>query len=190
MKDLAQQAARLHDACLPGSLLSKLGPSLTGHFYAFALSSNKEKVFYEANPGLQGVAVLSMEPDTLMKRFFLECTSRPGLLLSLPFTRPAAVVKTALGIVMPEKAPEKIHGLPEVVHIYTGHAARRQGIGKNLLAQVEQYLARLRVKTYFLKTENLPQNQALAFYKASGFERAGVNSRNVYFTKPVAGLSS
>jgi GNAT superfamily N-acetyltransferase len=64
-------------------------------------------------------------------------------------------------------------GRPEVVAICITEAERNRGVGKRMLKAIEAYLAELGSQSYLVRTDDRPDNRAIAFYVREGFRTIG-----------------
>lgn len=181
-----EQISGLHMECLPTSMLTQLGAGATSAYYRFVDASAKERIFYETQ-GVKttAVCVLSLSPQNLNSRFLIANLS--ALIWPLSKYYLCNLSKVIGTLFSSEREPSIIGGgsSPEVVQIFTAKELRGKGWGGKLLARVEKYLKDEGHKTYFLKTENRPDNQAIGFYLRQGFSEIVSSQKNEfkYFIK-------
>jgi ribosomal protein S18 acetylase RimI-like enzyme len=145
--------ARLHRACLPASMLTRLGSLIVTRYYRFAIGSPLEHVWValdDAGSGGDGArtvvggCVLSDEPGTVSQRFFL----------GRRFVRRPA------------------HS-PEVTQIFTDGKLRGKGLGAALLRACEATLRTRGLRKYFVHTQRDDNDAGIRFYRREGFVPIG-----------------
>lgn len=186
----ADRLAASHAACLPGSVLSALGPAVLRRYYAFADRSPSEMLLVARCSGeIVGACIVSDSPDSLMSRF-----SRRYLF--------AVVARTGLGIVFNARvrafvrsrfasrsaAGEDLrHGRPELLQIFSAAETRSRGVGRSLIDEVDRRLTERGIGSYLVKTETDGGNRAIGFYLRNGYREVLTASvegkRYTYFEK-------
>jgi GNAT superfamily N-acetyltransferase len=161
------EIASLHSEALPTSNVSKLGPSYTRSWYRFAAASQLEEAFvaHDASGAVIGGAMLTLSPEGLAKRILLHTPMIFHLAV-----RPRLAFRLALDKLRSEDHASKVRGVPEVIAIFVNSAYRSQQVGKRLLAFIEGWLRHRGATCYAVRTEDNPNNRAIAFYLREGFQ--------------------
>lgn len=168
--------AELHREALPNSLFALGGMEFLRAYYGYVSRSPLEQLFWEEDSSLViAGAVLSLEPRTLSRRFFLSAPAANGREVLAAFFGNRAFAKKVVGhMTAKEELPRDIVGLPEVVQIYTSPAHQNKGLGSSLIRKIEVYLGSKNIPKYFLKTRADEKNPAKAFYDKRGFRKIAV----------------
>lgn len=160
--------ADLHAEVLPTSLVSRLGRRYCRRFYRYCASSRLEHVITVARDGgLAGGAMVSLQPASLSSRLLRET---PLLLAAvLNFWR-----VPWLRLISPERgASQREETVPELIELLVNPRHQGAGIGRQLLAEVEAWLARQGVERYDVKTFADVAHPAAKFYMTNGFRITG-----------------
>lgn len=177
--------ARMHVEALPGSLVSMIGRRYARVFYRYVARSTDEIVLlHRDGRELIAACIASLHPETLARRLLLHTPLALHAALAVRRLPLRAMVAGARG---PSAKPP---AGPEILLIFTVPAARSRGLGNQLLARCEAYLANLGHRRLLVKTRDEPGNRAIGFYERHGFERrARVISYGkalVLFEKPLS----
>jgi|GEM_PF-3488868 len=168
----ASELARMHCTCMPSSLVSRLGVSNAEAVYRYCARSKLEVVFAaNAQDTVVGGAWLSLAPSSLSRRL-LFCTP----LVPKLFARPNLAlewIRQGYRDARSRESRRTIKGYPGVIAIFVDASHRGRGVGAQLLLQMESFLRGRNVTHYVLRTEDSPENRAVAFYQREGFEGFG-----------------
>ncbi len=165
-----RQAATLHLASLPESLLSFLGLVRLERYYDYVTVAETETVFlYRSKEQVLGVAVLSRAPETLMVRALKHDLAKVLWRALIVSTRSATAARRFARARSGSALPAAVQGVPEVVQLFISASSRGQGIGELLLKEVESCLRGESRFSYYVKTPATSENRALRFYKRLGF---------------------
>ena len=173
--ELIKTVAALHIDCMPTSILTKYGPSILHSFYKFISSSKHEKLFLVSDFKVNGVAVISFAPQTLMKRFVMGRGINILYEIALKSLMSPTVMKTSIRTILSVKRqPEILDGVPELVLLFVDKHERRKGTATQLIEQIEAFLKLQSISRYYVKTlENNIDNIPISFYKKQGFGEVG-----------------
>jgi ribosomal protein S18 acetylase RimI-like enzyme len=181
--------AKLHLLSLDNSLISFLGIVVVKKYYEFIKNSPVDFLFLlrEGNI-IVGACVLSKIPKTLMKRFIKRNWLIVGINVLISFLSSQIKRKRIFNFLLKRSlSPNEVHGLVEILQIFTDPDFRNLKIGTRLLEQVETFLKKEEIHKYYLKTFSSEYNDAIHFYKQRNFKEVGkslVGDRNyVYYIK-------
>ena len=184
--------AWLHVHSIDDSLPAWLGVGFSDQLYQFLARSLNETLFPERVDGrIESVCVLSFAPASLHGRILrgtLPALALHGL--SALVTRPdfrrflrSSIAEALRGTESP--------AAPEITYIFSNVRLRGYGLGARLLERVETHLRERGETTYFVKTLDVADNRAIAFYEENGFAPIGTRieagRRFVQFQKPIQG---
>ena len=164
-----REAAALHCRLLPGSAIARFGQGFARSFYRYANRSPAESVFAAIDSGaIIAAALVSYRPHDLQSRMLIHTS-----LFAAMATHPIAAAQ-----IMRERLFVRTEGdidptLPEVIAIFTEAGRQGQGIGARLLRAVEAELSTRGLRQYCVRTEDAPDNRAIAFYDKQGFSVVG-----------------
>lgn len=176
--DLKDSCVRAHSLLLPSSLLSMLDASVLARYYEFISKSTEDAVLIRIDESrFLGAAVVSLDPDTLNWRFFLKRIAPIGWTVFRSFLSNARIRKFIIMQVKggADSRPRHCDG-PELLQIYVDEYAQSKGVGTALLKDTEEWLRGRQISRYVVKTENVPANKALNFYRCRGYEEIGHGS--------------
>ncbi len=166
--------AEMHRACLPNSLVTRMGSEYGKAFYRFLRTSPLEKVFIEKDgEEILGACVLSLEPESLTRRLVTSTPVIRSALRSLP-----RLVQLVRNVVLSSRRGERQPSGPELLMIFTLEHARGRGLGARMLETVEQYLHERGCTWWWVKTLDDPRNRAIDFYLGNHFTRQKSITRN------------
>ncbi len=164
--------AILHEASLPDSLMTRLGPAALARFYAFLGESAHERVWVaEADGAVAGGCVVSDAPHTIQSRF---ARHRP-LAFALDVARGVARdrgLRARLASRRDSTSSDPAH-VPEVTQIFTDAGWRGKGLGARLLASCEADLRGRGHTKYFVHTQRDDNDAGIRFYRREGFVAVG-----------------
>ncbi len=159
--------AKLHCACLPGSLISKVGDTYAQQFYDYAARSASEIVLAAREGGeLVGGALVSLDTDSIAWRM-IRGTPLFFHILRRPFS-PAARTITFDRLRRGPRDRVEV-GMPEVVALFTAAQHRGRRIGAALLSRAEALISARGFSEYAVRTEDHAGNRAVGFYEREGF---------------------
>ena len=168
----AQQLAALHRTTLPLSVLGRMGEPTLQQYYRWAAKSTSEHVFLARERDLvTGVAVLSEEPATVIRRFVRATPwtfSRDALLTLVR----SAEFRRDVRAFWRERSNET-HEKPEVLQIFVDRERQSQKTGTRLLERVETWLRTHGVPRYYARTLAEQNEPTLTFYARRGFHEVG-----------------
>jgi GNAT superfamily N-acetyltransferase len=171
--------AALHVACLPSSMISRLGSPAVERFYAFARSSPMEVVWSAVDQDVIGGCVVSDEPHTMLARFTRAAPLRFARELATATLADAELRRRIASRfrdgLLGERQASTTTGphVPEVTQIFTDARRRGQGIGAALLRTCEQHLRTRGVQNYFVHTHRDDNDAGIRFYEREGFVTVG-----------------
>jgi GNAT superfamily N-acetyltransferase len=169
--------ARMHVEALPGSLVSMIGARYARAFYRYVARSADEIVLlHRDGRALIAACIASLHPETLARRLVVHTSLALHAMLAvhrLPLRAMLASARTP--------SPPTRRG-PEILLVFTVPAARSTGLGAQLLARCEAYLATRGHTQLLVKTRDEPGNRAIGFYERRGFER---RARVISYGKPL-----
>jgi len=153
--------ARLQERILPGSALSRLGLHYLRSFFAYVERSPHELCLVERNRSgaIVAACVVSTSMSSLPRRLLRNTT-----LLIEAARHPRWLVDTLVHGGGRAGAEES-----ELLLLFTNEAERGHGHGTQLIARAETELFRRGVDRYVVRTFDDPDDPALAFYLARGF---------------------
>ena len=165
------QLAELHLANLERSIISQLGKPLLCRYYIFIAQSSEDFLFVNGDSGaLRGVAVLSLDSDTVMPRFaktywlaFLIALVRKTL------GQPSFASSFIKSAGSSNPATENIEQIPEIIQLFVDVKYRGQGIGGNILETVDRFLEKRDIPQYFIRTRVEDNEATLGFYARNRF---------------------
>lgn len=165
------ELAKIHCDSLPGSLISSLGPNIVKRYYKFLIKSNEEHFFFiKEKEQITGHCVVSMAPDSLMKRFFIgDIFSIMGSVIKNVWFSRKNRLRIFSFTYQIAKPPPEIKGIPELVQICTSSLYRNKKIGTKLLLLAEEFLCFNKAKSYYIKTGSDRSNKALYFFEKKSF---------------------
>ena len=159
----AERIAEMHEARLPGRMLTSMGRDYLRAFYRFVASSPLEKMFVAREDGrIVGVCAVTLAEETVLRRaiaatpFRFTATALARFCVSAPFRRDCFAVFAA------EERPALD---PQILVIFTDRTGA--GVGARLVATVAGALADGEV--LYTKTE-ADSAGAIEFYTRNGFE--------------------
>ena len=163
---LVDELARLHVACLPESLFSRLGMGATRCLYRFMAASRAESfaVAFDADGVPVGASVTIFQPTSLLRRAVL------GSNLGFWLLRKAHRLPWAS--VADSKSPG-LRPMPELMFLFVSPALRSCGAGRTLVTLAQSEVYRLGGAELCVMTEDRPGNRALDFYRGMGYELQG-----------------
>jgi len=171
----AAAAARLHCEALPGYFLPALGPSVLEALYRAIvdLGAGFGFVTLDGSGRLDGFVLATVDTRRLFGRVM-----RRRWYELLPLVAARAVVRPSLWLKLLETAlyPGRAQAaapLPELLVIAVRADTRRGGVGRGLVAALEERLRALDARRYEVSVARQGTG-AQAFYKALGFEEARV----------------
>ncbi len=166
--DQINQLARLHHRILP-SLLTDLGLPIVERYYQFARADSSviSACALDANGSLLGWAIGSPAPNRVTRRisdawgwFILQ-------MLRILFTRPRVMVQLIAS--SRSMQTELQEGAVELTYIGVGESARRQGLGRALLATFIESARERKFTSVELSVE-AENADAIALYTKVGFK--------------------
>lgn len=174
----SERIIHLHRESLGRSLIALLGDVILWRYYKFVLASRVDHLFTAKRHGeIVGVAVVSEESRSIIKRFWFANPAVFGVFVAIGFFRHGQVRQSVLGTMFGREQSAAIDPkMPELIQIFTGSSLRNQKIGTSLLEGVEKFLRQSRYKEYFIKTELSRQNEAKFFYRNRLFREHSVSS--------------
>jgi GNAT superfamily N-acetyltransferase len=167
-----ERLSDLHRRVLPGSVLAKLGLRVLRYYYRWVEGSSRERLFLvRDHAGIQAAAVLSFDPETVLKRFLLQNPTAlfPGLLVSAMTSRAARaqLIGCARDLIRGGGSPI---GSPEILQIFTATDHRSDGLGTELIGRIEAELLQGDTTEYYAKTLLHGNDGAIEFYRRRGFQ--------------------
>lgn len=166
------QLATLHRACLPDSMISMLGPAAVTRYYDLVTTSAVEHVVVARGTGpVEAACVLSLEPDTVLRRYVSAAPLRFAADLAHRALTPA--FRKRLLARLEEGGGAAGTGVPEVTQIFTDAAQRGRGLGSALLLACEDKLRALGHLTYCIHTLRDDNDAGIRFYHREGFTDSG-----------------
>ena len=160
------QLARLHVQCLPDTGISTLGPRYATSFYHYITRSTREYLCcHREGQNVIGAAVMSMDPQRLLRRLWWCTPLALHLLSGVPSLRRWQTVKALWPGATAREAGDQRQ--PEMIYLFTAKGSRRRGVARGLLERQETLLASLGHHSYIVRTPDTPQNPATNFYTAS-----------------------
>lgn len=165
--------AELHVKGIDDSLPALLGQQYAARFYSFLAASSCERLFVERVAGrVESVCVTSEAPDSLNARI-VRATFPSLIPAALAALQKRPFRRFLRGVLSELAQTTDASKTPEITYIFTNAQVRGTGMGKRLIERVDQRLGELGFEGYYVKTLDDPDNRALAFYDAQGFERIG-----------------
>ena len=168
-----------HRLSLPTSALSWLGETYLRAFYRHVQRSKLEAlvIHRDETEEIVAAAVIVWEPSRLLQRLLLHTPMAMFLLFRVPWIIAGLLHRrrtiTTAGLIGCAASATNLLHAPEVVHFYTAPNRRGCGFGKALLEQCEGLLSSIGESRYWLKTRDVTDNRALAFYLQNGLVRMG-----------------
>jgi GNAT superfamily N-acetyltransferase len=167
-----QRLAMLHQQTMPHSVLGRLGGPTLRRYYQWVANSRVEHVFIAREDGeVTGVAVLSEQPSTVIRRFVLAHPLRFMRDALATFLHVAEFRREALSFL--RERSNDADTTPEVLQIFVAHERQARHTGTRLLERVEQWLRRRRRTRYYARTLATGNDATLAFYGRRGFREVG-----------------
>jgi len=166
-EDVLAGCAALHVACLPRSLLSRVGKGFTRHFYRSVANSASDALFYirDAEGGIAASLVMSEDPDALTERL-------PKLrLLAAALLRPRSWLPLLRAVF--DRTDTGASAGPTIVVLFTDARLRRRGLSRHLVEAAETLAAAWGRDSITVVTENRKDNSAISFYLAIGYRQLG-----------------
>lgn len=168
-----EQLTALHRRTLPRSVLGRMGPSTLERYYRWVVRSMSEQLFVSREgTRVIGAAVLSLEPESVMRRFIAAAPAAFVLSASAAFLRDGAFRAQALAYVF-ERGKTTAAAVPEVLQIFVAPDRQSRHAGTALLEQVETWLKTHGVARYSVRTLAERNDATVAFYARRGFQPAG-----------------
>lgn len=154
--------ARLHCACLPGSLLTRLGDAFVARFYGWVQRSPAESLFLVRGDDsrIVGCCLVSHEPSSLARRM-----SGPAKLALAAIRRPQAwpaLLRQAMG------GAAAFRG-GDIVLLFAAPDCRRRGVATAAIAAAEAEARARGAKAMGVLTQARADNAALGFYARQGY---------------------
>jgi ribosomal protein S18 acetylase RimI-like enzyme len=156
----------LHVAALPHSLVSLLGRRYAKAFYRYIVRSQQEILGVVRNSAgsVNAALVVSLCPSTLEARLACSTPLLPSMLIRAPRL---PLRQMAREFLRPDRSGTDER--PELIIVFTDGRCRGRGIGRSLVRLCEASLKERRLHSYIVKTESVPENDALNFYTRLGF---------------------
>jgi GNAT superfamily N-acetyltransferase len=165
----------LQRTTLPSSILGRMGAATLTQFYRWAAESPRECLFADRAGGqVVGGALLSFEPDTVIRRFVSYARTRFGLTLAWVVVRDHTFRRDVLAYMWERPWTPAGDTLgPELLQIFFVPHLQGQGRGTALLQRIETAVSGRGARTYFVRTLANDNDKVIAFYCRRGFEPAG-----------------
>jgi GNAT superfamily N-acetyltransferase len=164
----AERLAGLHRASLTTSTLARLGRAALARYYQWVAASPNEYLFLaRSDGGIEGAAVLSFEPDSMLRRFAAANPIAVGAAAAATFLTDA-IFRRELGAYLRAGGGASMPG-PEVLQIFVAAPARGRSIGSQLLERVEAVLRTRGTGGYYVRTLLEDNTATRAFYERRGF---------------------
>jgi len=195
-EDDIEQICFLHSISLPDSIITLLGKTIIKRYYNYVINVDKEILFFiKENEKVLGSCLISIKPETLMKRFLLRHWDITSIFVMKALISSSTKRKRILNFLLKKSnKPSEINGMPEIVQIYTNPAIKNQKVGTRLLIQAEEFLVNRKIEKYFLKTFSSDDNQALHFYNRRNFKKIAEielgKRKYIYFIKDLGTFNS
>lgn len=156
--------ARLHMSCLPNSLFSILGYSVTKRMYSYLLKSKFEliRVLISDNGNVVGAVVVSFSANSFLLRLLMA----PSVLFHIILNS----YKIPYSMIF-DHTDKKDSNDPELMFIFVDHKYRSLGLGRELMENTHQILGWLGVSKVLVSTENDKKNRAIPFYENIGYQQ-------------------
>jgi GNAT superfamily N-acetyltransferase len=168
--------AELHSVSLTHSPLARLGRPMVGQYYRWAAGSPEEQLLLarDARGVVQGAAVVSRSPDTVLRRFAKTRLARFGAAVLERFAIDHEFRRDALAFAAEAlRSQPPLDTAPELLQIFVDAGRRHQSLGRDLVEAIEQQLRRGGATVLWTRTLLEDNDMALAFYRRLGFEAAG-----------------
>ena len=156
---------------MPHTAVAHLGERYAARFYDYVAISPTENTFIVPGTGLgdiQAACIVSLDPSSLIRRLWHHTSLLYAVVTHL--TDPAIVgVARALS---PWKSTPRRHShddAPEITSIFTAPDRLRCGLGTQLLARCEDFLAASGHTRYTVQTADVESNTARFFFASVGF---------------------
>ena len=171
MEDI-RQLARLHRMTMPHSVLGHMGASTLERYYRWVVQSPSEQLFVSReNAEIVGAAVLSLSPDSVMRRFITAWPLSFATLAAAAFLRDRTFRRDVRGFLLNRDNGNASLAMPEVLQIFVAPERQSRHTGTELLDRVEGWLKTNRVSRYCVRTLAERNDATLAFYQRRGFKR-------------------
>jgi ribosomal protein S18 acetylase RimI-like enzyme len=173
MEDI-RQLARLHRMTMPHSVLGHMGAATLERYYRWVVQSANEQLFVSRDNGeIIGAAVLSLSPDSVMRRFITAWPLSFALRATAAFLRDSAFRRDVRGFLLSRENGHASLAMPEVLQIFVAPERQSRRTGSALLDRVEAWLKTNRLSRYCVRTLAEQNDATLAFYQRRGFQPAG-----------------
>ena len=162
--DVPAVIAQQH-ACLRGSIVTELGDRFLTRFHAAALEHPATRAFVAREQELIGFAIGTIDVHAFNR--FVKPRVLPALVRALLSPRGLMLAPRFVGSIV-ERKPQP-HIPAELLLLAVDERARRQGVGRRLLAALEEDFARDGVAVYRVAVRTR-LDDARRFYRAVGFD--------------------
>jgi ribosomal protein S18 acetylase RimI-like enzyme len=168
-----RQLARLHRVTMPHSVLGHMGAATLERYYRWVVQSTSEQLFVtRENAEIVGAAVLSLSPDSVMRRFITTSPLSFVMRAAAAFLRDSRFRRDVRGFFLSRDSGNALQ-MPEVLQIFVAPEQQSRHTGSELLDRVEAWLKANRVSRYCVRTLAERNDATLAFYERRGFQAAG-----------------
>ncbi len=167
----AARLAQLHRATLRTSTLGRMGLAPLARYYRWAAVSPDERLFVSRTAeGIDGAAVLSVDPDTALRRFVMRAPFRFAASAMAAAIRDREFRRELVAYGRERlRAASEPGAAPELLQIYVDPFGRNRGVGSRLLARVEQAVTTAGLDRYYARTVVQDNEATLGFYARRGF---------------------
>jgi GNAT superfamily N-acetyltransferase len=119
---------------------------------------------------IEGAAVISFSPDTVMSRFLRAAPVPIGSAIAARALRSASFRRSLWAIARESMTGGKEAPLvPELLQLFVAEAHQGRGLGAEILAEVEADLKNKEVGTYYVRTLRDGNERTLGFYRRRAF---------------------
>jgi GNAT superfamily N-acetyltransferase len=164
--------AGLHADAMPHSALGAMGRRTLRRYYSWVVRSTLERLFVVEDSGrVVGAAVLSREPETVLRRFVRAAPLRFAGEAGRAYFRTHAF-RQALHAYLRECIGDRTLAddtTPEVLQIFVAPGLRHRRLGSQLLAAVERRLTAEGTTRYQVRTLSDDNDETLRFYERRFF---------------------
>ena len=168
----ADDFARLHQACLPDSVLSGLSEKRLANWYRYVMASADFTIIAALHDQkLAGVAIIQHRVEAKITGL-LDLSDK----ISLVFNQPSLLASTVFSVFGKITSPssEALSEMPELLYIFVAKALRGRACGQALLSDI---MLRFHGSSLRVLTQADEINPALGFYQAQGFEKKHIIKR-------------
>lgn len=170
-KDVSQ-IVDIHMNAFEGFFLTTLGRSfLSFYYYAFIKSKDGIVLCADMDNGVCGFAAATKQckgfNSNLIKTNFMRFVL---LAIKLLFVKPAALIRLAKNLSKKSDIIDDPEDYAELFSIGVAENTQGKGVGKKLLAAIEENLKSESVEKVSLTTDYYNNDSAIAFYRTMGYE--------------------